>query len=488
MPALRRLINGSSADDGVRKTKIVCTLGPAVDSPEGIDALIAAGMNVARINCSHGDWETRARWIDWVRGASERRKAHVAVLLDLQGPKFRLGDFIGKEEIEVAMGQRITVGTGAGQLPIEQKEVLDALEPGRKILIGDGDIIFRVAERDKKDIVVTALSEGTMRSRQGITVVGVSFKTPAATPKDLEDLAIGAQKGVDYVAISYVKSAADVALVVKAAKKHDPELKVIAKIEMKDAVQDIDAILAASDGIMVARGDLGLQIAIEEVPLVQKKIIALCRLAGKPVITATQMMESMVHNPRPTRAETTDIANAIMDGTDAIMLSEETAVGSYPVAAVTYMDKIAGKTEKSGLFAQAIAAKTLDGISDATEAMAQAAVDISAGLKCKHILTFSTSGFTARMISKHKPKAIVLCATYKEKTARRTSLFWGVQPLLTERFGATEEMIKTGFAAAIASGDFKEGDIVVVTAGLPVGNPGATNFVTLLKVTGSEQS
>ncbi|MGI8922572.1 MAG: pyruvate kinase [Fimbriimonadales bacterium] len=469
-----------------RKTKIVCTLGPAVDSVQGIDALVGAGMNVARINCSHGDWVTRSRWIDWVREISTKRQAHVAILLDLQGPKFRLGTIRGKEML-VAPGQLVAVGSGPGMLPIPQPEVLRVLEPGRKLLTGDGDVSFRVASREGDEITLTCLSGGTIRTKQGITVVGVSFDTPAMTTKDREDLRIGAEKGVEYVAISYVKSAADVRLVAESTNKADSGLRVIAKIEMRDAVQDIEDIIAVSDAIMVARGDLGLQMAIEDVPLVQKRIIGLCRAAGKPVITATQMMESMIHNPRPTRAEATDIANAILDGTDAIMLSGETAAGAHPIEAVDYMDKIAVKTEQSSIFAKAIAAQEPERISESTEAVAHAAVTIATNLRTKNILTFSTSGFTARMVSKYKPRAIILCATYSERTARQTSLFWGVRPLLTKAFGATEEMIATGFSAALEAGFLKTGDMVVVTAGLPVGMPGATNFVTLLRVNQLEE-
>lgn len=464
-----------------RKTKIVCTLGPAVDSAKKIEDLAAAGMNVARMNCSHGDWDTRKKWFGWVREVAKQRKTHIAILIDLQGPKFRLGT-LPEPEIEVHAGQRLSVGTGPGQLPIVQEEVLAALAPNRKVLTGDGDVSFKVTANTGSRIDLLCLTGGFMRSRQGITVMGVSFDVPAMTEKDLEDLRIGAKLGAEYAAISYVKTADDVAFVGRHAEELDKTLQIIAKIEMREAVQNIENIIRVSDGIMVARGDMGLQMPIEDVPLVQKRIISLCRAAGKPVITATQMMESMVHNPRPTRAEATDVANAILDGTDAIMLSGETAFGKYPAEAVNYMDKIAVKTERSSVFAKAVAAHGIERITEATEAVAHAAVEIAHSMHAKAILTFSTSGFSARMVSKFKPRVPILCATYRMRTARQTALIWGVKPFITDEFGATEEMISCGFEAALAQGILKIGDLVVITAGLPVGRPGTTNLVTLLQV------
>ncbi|MDQ2986628.1 MAG: pyruvate kinase [Armatimonadota bacterium] len=464
-----------------RKTKIVCTLGPGVDSEAQIRALIDAGMNVARINCSHGDPETREKWVGWVRAIAAERGVFVAVLFDLQGPKFRLGKVVG-ETMEVAQRSRIKIGAARGQLPVQRKEILSVLTPGRRILIGDGDVSFRVATVDEDGIGVVCLTGGEIRSRQGITVAGVAFDSRPLLPKDIEDLQAGAKLGIDYVAVSYVRRASDVEEAVRRARTLDPSLKVIAKIEMREAVQDIERIISAADGIMVARGDMGLQMAIEDVPLVQKRIIGLCRSAGKPVITATQMMESMVENPRPTRAEATDIANAIFDGTDAIMLSGETAYGKYPITAVQYMDRISQKTERSSAFLQSIMDPKGGRASDATEAVAHAAVEIAATMKVKAIVCFSSSGFSARMVAKYKPRSPIICATPIVKTARQAALFWGVKPLLTPPFGATEEMIDRGFGAAVDKGDLRVGDTVVVTAGLPVGRTGTTNFVTLLTV------
>jgi pyruvate kinase len=463
-----------------RKTKIICTLGPAVDSEEQIRALIDSGMNVARINCSHGDPQMRERWVRWIRVIAEEKGKFIAILFDLQGPKFRLGEIPG-EAMEVEQGQILRLGAGEGKLPIFQPEVLAALLPSRTIVIGDGDVSFRVVDIADGEITVSTLTGGEIRSRQGVTISGVSFNSPPLLPKDIEDLEFGASLDIDYVAVSYVRSADDVVKAVKLARKLDKGLKVIAKIEMREAVHDIDNIIAAADGIMVARGDMGLQMAIEDVPLVQKRIIGLCRSVGKPVITATQMMESMVENPRPTRAEATDIANAIFDGTDGIMLSGETAYGRHPIRAVEYMDRIARKTEKSSAFLRSIVHPT-DRISEATEAVARAAVEIAGNIKVRAIVCFSSSGFTARMVAKYKPRSPIICATPIPKTARQAALFWGTKSLLTPPFGATEEMIDGGFKAGMSKGMLKVGDMVVVTAGLPVGRPGTTNFVTLLRV------
>lgn len=464
-----------------RKTKIVCTLGPAVDSLEKIRELTRAGMNVARFNCSHGDWPTRRKWADWVRQAAEEQDVHVGILLDLSGPKFRLGS-MPAEGLHLVAGDTITVGEGKGQLPIPQEEVIAKLQLGVPLLIADGDVSFKVSQRSEDGIELKCVSGGLIKSRQGLTVVGETFEVPAMTEKDIADLEEGGKLGVEFVALSYVKSAADIIELGERAEKIDPSIQIIAKIEMRSAVKEIDAILKESDGIMVARGDLGLQMAIEEVPLVQKKLISLCHAAGKPVITATQMMESMVQNPRPTRAEATDVANAILDGTDAIMLSGETASGSYPIEAVNYMHRLAEKTEASSLFAKMSAMQTSIRTMQATESVAHAACDIAHSLNAKAIISFSTSGFTARMVAKFRPRIPILCASYRTRTARQVSLLWGVRPLLTAEFTDTEEMIARGFIAAIDKGILKPGDLVVITAGIPVGRPGTTNLVTLMQV------
>ncbi|MBC6970692.1 MAG: pyruvate kinase, partial [Armatimonadetes bacterium] len=366
-----------------RRTKIVCTIGPAVGSREGIADLVKAGMNVARINCSHGDWDSRKRWIEWIRGAAREQETHVGILLDLSGPKFRLGDL--PDGVVAHPGEVWTVGSGVRALPIPQKEILDKLVPGKRLLVADGEVSFKVTRSRGADATLTCLSGGVIKSRQGITLVGEEFDVPTVTKKDREDLRIGAGEGVDFVAQSYVRRAEDLQEIGAIAAELDPTLQIIAKIEMKSAVRDLTRILRESDGLMVARGDLGLQMPIEEVPLIQKKIISMCNAAGKPVITATQMMESMVMTPRPTRAEATDVANAILDGTDAVMLSGETASGKYPIAAVRYVSSLAEKTERSTLFERTASLQRGARSREATEAVASSACEIAEDLKAKAV-------------------------------------------------------------------------------------------------------
>ncbi len=463
-----------------RKTKIVCTIGPAVDSQERIRQLIEAGMNVARINCSHGEWAIRRRWIDWVRSISKELKTSVSILVDLSGPKFRIGDVVGS--LEVDKGSTVRVGVGEGELPILAPEVLAKLVPGAKVLVGDGEVAFSVKSTSEEGAILTTVAGGRVHSRRGVTVVGASFDVPVVTQKDIEDVKVAAELSAEYVAMSYVRSAEDVLSLGAIIDELDKSIQIVAKIETKSAVQDIANIIRHSDAIMVARGDLGLQLPIEDVPLVQKRIIGMCREAGRPVITATQMMESMMENSRPTRAEASDVANAILDGTDAIMLSGETASGMYPVEAVNAMSRLAEKTEKSPEFARLVEAQEWRKAGDATEAVARAACRIAGDLHARAILSFSTSGFTARMVAKFRPRVPVLCATYRERTARQVALLWGVQPLLTDEFHDTEEMISKGFIAGIDGGVLKQGDLVVITAGIPVGRPGTTNMVTLMQV------
>jgi len=474
-----------------RRTKIICTLGPAVDSYEKILELVRGGVNVARINCSHSNSEQRKRWIKWTREASEEENAHVGILLDLSGPKFRLGEIPGKERV-VSRGQEIEIGKSPGQLPILERKILERLRKGSHIWIGDGEVSFRVkAIRNGKTILICQTG-GLIRSRQGITLVGESFDVPALTEQDKRDLKEGIELGVDFIAQSYVRSEKDVLELAELARAHDSTVQIVSKIETKQAVDSIEKILEVSDCVMVARGDLGLQMSLEDVPIVQKKIISLARNFGKPVITATQMLESMIEFPRPTRAEATDVANAILDGTDATMLSAETAVGRYPIEAVRQMHRLAEKTERSSAFQKAMAfQKELESQrfmrrANATESVAKAACEMAQTLDVKAILSFSITGFTARMVSKFRPRIPILCATYRTRTARQVSLLWGVRPLITEEFYNTEDMIARGFAASIRERILSPNDSVVITAGIPVGKPGATNMVTLMEVPISE--
>jgi pyruvate kinase len=466
-----------------RRTKIVCTLGPAVDSLEKIQALIDAGMNVARLNCSHGDWETKGRWIKWIRQCCSDIGS-VAILVDLQGPKFRIGPVKG-DALDLRAGQIVTVGEGdAVDLPIHQEEILDAITPSARLLLGDGNVELKVTEQDGRRFSARVVSGGPVKSRQGVTLMGRVFEVSPITEKDCEDVTEALKHGVDYIALSYVKCAQDIKDLRAIVDKVDPKVKLCAKVETKAGFLSLDFILDEVDVVMVARGDLGLQVDIEDVPIAQKKIIARCTQRGIPVITATQMLESMMVNPRPTRAEATDIANAILDGTDAVMLSGETASGQYPIQCVKTMARIAVKAETlfdrsriEAVFKQ----QSADGISH-TEAVAHAVAELAAQIKPDAIITNTTSGQTTRLVSKFRPRAKILCATYDARTQSQMAMVWGVRAVHVPMPANTDESARNAIEAFVQRGELKAGDNVIVTAGVPAGKPGNTNLILTLKV------
>lgn len=461
-----------------RRTKIVCTLGPAVDSEEKIVALIEAGMNVARLNCSHGDWATREKWIGWIRKHSPRL-GPVGILADLQGPKFRLG-MIPEDRMEVHPGDTFLVGPTAG-VPITQTEILNEMAVGNRLLLGDGDVELKLVAQVGDDFQVRAISGGVIRSRQGVTLVGKVFRTSCLTPKDLGDAREAVRLGVDFLALSYVHDPSDMVALRDLIGEEGADIKLCAKIETRDAVKNIDDIFKVADLAMVARGDMGLQMDIEDVPLAQKRIIRAAHKAGKPVITATQMLESMTVAPRPTRAEATDVANAILDGTDAVMLSGETANGSYPIEAVEYMARIARKAETAFDHAQWL--KQFDGrIHEDTIAVAFACAQLAALLDPDAILTTTTSGQTARLVSRFRPDTPILCATWNEKTYRQLSVCWGVEGLFMPIPSSTDRQISDAIDLFVQAKCLKLGDNVVVTAGVPAGTPGNTNLIMIRKV------
>lgn len=460
-----------------RRTKIVCTLGPAVDSEERIKALIEAGMNVARLNCSHGDWETRRRWIEWIRKHSHN-VGPVGILADLQGPKFRLG-IVPDDRMEVRAGDIISVGPTA-LIPIHQTEILSRMGVHDRLLLGDGDVELKLVAQVGDDFTARAISGGVIKTKQGVTLVGKVFHTPCLTPKDVEDARMALSYGVDFLALSYVHNPDDVRQLRELVSDH-PEVKLCAKIETRDAVRNIEEILAVSDLVMVARGDMGLQMEIEDVPLAQKKIIRAAQKASKPVITATQMLESMTVAPRPTRAEATDVANAILDGTDAVMLSGETAAGAYPIEAVEYMAKIARKAETMfdhEVWLQGIVGK----VHEETTAVAFACAQLSALLRPDAIVTTSASGQTARLVSRFRPKSPILCATWNTNTYHQLSVIWGVVGLMMPVPDTTDHQISDAIDHFVQAKRLKLGDNVVITAGVPAGKPGYTNLIMLQKV------
>ena len=461
-----------------RRTKIVCTLGPAVDSRPKLKALIDAGMNVARINCSHGDWPTRKRWIQWIREL-QPQVSPVGVLVDLSGPKFRIGEVKGGS-LEIKTGETVCLAKkGKCQIPVTDPLVWSKIKAGTRVLLGDGGVELRVT-RKGKTCECKAMYGGTVRSHQGLTVVGRSFAVPAFTQKDKSDLKEALKLGADFIALSYVRSAKDMKELRRLA---DKSTKLVAKIETKDGLKNIDEVIAASDVVMVARGDLGLQMDIEEVPMAQKRIIAKCNAAAIPVITATQMLESMLSSPCPTRAETTDVANAILDGTDAVMLSGETAAGQYPIEAVMTMAGIARKTERhfdhKEKMLRLASGRQHD---EETDSVARAAVSIADNLRAKAVLTSSTSGTTPRLVSRYRPPMPVLCACWTKATTTQMSMIWGVQATFVELPEGTDEAVARTIDAFLRLGLVKRGDKVVVTAGVPAGVPGKTNMVLVRDV------
>ena len=460
-----------------RRTKIVCTLGPAVDSREKIHDLMQAGMNVARLNCSHGDWETKRRWIEWIREMSSDL-APVAILADLQGPKFRIG-ILPEDGLHLALGQNITVGPDPGAtIPIIQSEIVAAFRPGSRALLGDGNVELKIGTPVGRNFRARVMSAGLVKSRQGITLVNRIFDTPAMTDKDREDIGRACAAGVDYIALSYVKSANDVLELRHEVDRIDPSIGLCAKIETREAIKELDGILAAVDLVMVARGDLGLQMDMEDVPIMQKRIIAKCTWAGKPVITATQMLESMISNPRPTRAEATDVANAVIDGTDAVMLSGETASGEFPVECVKTMVRIAERAEtlfdRSRIEAH-FREQALSQI-DHQEAIAHSVAQLASLLKPAAVISTTVSGNTARLVSKYRPKAPLLCATYDERTQARLAACWGAEAIRLPTPRSTEDGIRNAVAAFVKQKRLKNGDLVLITAGVPFGE-GNTNLI-----------
>ncbi len=385
--------------------------------------------------------------------------------------------------MEIRAGETVTVGK-AGQVPVHQPEILRTLKKGAKILLGDGDVELRVVTESPTASECYAVSGGDIKSRQGVTVVGQSFECKVITPKDVVDLKEACKSGVDFVALSYVHGGEDMDQLRKEVNKHSSYTRLCAKIETRAALKNIEDIVERSDCIMVARGDLGLQMDIEEVPLAQKKIIRACRAQGKPVITATQMLESMIHAPRPTRAEATDVANAILDGTDAVMLSAETAAGQFPFESVRYMSRIAEKAEtmlgRSELLVERL--QMTRGKVDHTEAVAHSVAQLAEFLKPKAIVTPTTSGRTAILISKFRPQVPIFCATWNRKVQAQMSLVWGVECALTEMPRTTDEQIANAVKAFVADKRLKANERVIVSAGVPPGTAGNTNMILVLTV------
>ncbi len=442
-------------------------------------------MNVARLNCSHGDWETKHQWVKWIREASEKH-GPIAVLVDLQGPKFRLGR-MPVEGVKVTTGQLVTIGIDPlAVIPLLRDAVYEAMKPGDKILLGDGEVQLKLMADLGDMFQAKVLAGGLVQGRKGVTLAGRSFDVPALTEQDKKDIVEAVKADADFIALSYVKRAEDIALLAAEIEALGSDIRTVAKIETKEALKDLDAIIHESDAIMVARGDLGLQMDIEDVPAAQKTIITACFQAGKPVITATQMLESMLNAARPTRAEASDVFNAILDGTDAVMLSGETAAGAYPIESVKVMDLLSRKAEKLMAFESRLwQAKAAHKVDSETDAVGRAAVQLAGQLKVKAIVTTSTSGTTPRLISRFRPSAAIYCACWNRKTRNFCSLVWGVEAADMANPKTSEEAIVAAINAFKDLGRLKDGDKVVVTCGVPPGIPGSTNLI-LVETLGGE--
>ncbi|MEG6584324.1 pyruvate kinase [Dendrosporobacter sp. 1207_IL3150] len=465
----------------IKKTKIVCTMGPSTESPSVLEQMLLAGMNVARCNFSHGSHEEHGRRIATVREVSAKVNKPVALMLDTKGPEMRLGKF-EKGKVQLCEGNtfiltaRDVIGTEE-MASVNHKLLYQEVMPGNIILLSDGLVSLKVKKIEQQDIVTTILNTGVIGNHKRVAAPGVSVNLPPLSEQDVADILFGVQQKMDFIAASFIQRAADVLAIRKVLEDAGATMDIISKIENAEGVNNIDEIIKVSDGIMVARGDLGVEIPVEEVPILQKMMIEKCNKAGKPVITATQMLESMVSNPRPTRAEASDVANAILDGTDAIMLSGETASGDYPVQAVETMAKIAMRTESSLKFSELLLNKGIIEQCTTTDAISHATVQVGFELGAAAIITSTEGGYTARMVSKYRPKATIVAVTPDEKALRRMLLLWGVFPVLGARWSNTDEMIAGAVESSMGAGIVKNGDLVVVTAGVPLGLSGTTNMI-----------
>jgi len=466
----------------MRRTKIVCTVGPASSSYELIKRLIEEGMDVARLNFSDGTYREHSLVIENIRQASLEIGKPVGILQDLGGPKIRIG-LIQNGSIFLREGSFFTLTTR--NIPGNEREVSvtypllpQKIKKGKSILLADGALELKVEEITPTDIKCRVKRGGKLTSHKGINLPESSFKIPSLTPKDREDVLFGIEKRVDFIAISFVRRAEDILKVRNILReKKARDISLIAKIEKPEAVANIDSIIDIADGVMIARGDLGVEIPLQKVPIVQKEIIKKCSLKGKPVITATQMLESMVNNPRPTRAEVTDVANAIFDGTDAIMLSEETAIGNYPLEAVQIMDKIAVEAERALNYKKILEERALSVKPTIPDAISHATCQIAQDLRAAAIVTFTFSGSTARMVARYRPRVPIIARSPKKTTVRQLTLCWGVCPRQSKEIKDTDDMIQKAKNAALKSSFVRKGEKIVVVAGIPFGIAGNTNLI-----------
>ena len=467
----------------MRKTKIICTLGPSTDKEGVLRELIANGMNVARFNFSHGSHEEHLGRLEKLKALREELGKPVAALLDTKGPEIRLKDFKNGVENLVA-GQTFTLTTrdveGTNEIcSITYKDLPMDVEPNGTIMLDDGLIKLQIQTVNDTDIVCTVLNSGKIKNKKGVNVPGVHLSMPYMSQRDKDDIIFGIQQGYDFIAASFVRTAQDVYDIRNLLNQYDSNIRIIAKIENREGVNNIDSILAAADAVMVARGDLGVEIDFTELPGIQKTIIDRSFSFGKPIVTATQMLDSMIVNPRPTRAEISDVANAIYDGTSAIMLSGETAAGAYPVEALKTMSAIAERTEQEGFHLRSRTMDSNPGKISVSDATAHAACLTARDVNAAAIVTVSESGTTARLLSKYRPQQPIIACVMREQVQRQLSLSWGITPLMMSLAHSTDELIEMSTALAKENGYLHNGELAVVTAGVPVGVSGTTNMIKI---------
>ena len=465
-----------------KKTKIVCTLGPASQSEETLTKLIENGLNVCRFNFSHGSHEEHKERMDIVKKVRDELKKPVAILLDTKGPEIRTGNF-ADPEVFLEEGSKfiITMADVIGNkemCTVSYKGLAEDVVEGDIILIDDGLVGLKVENVVGEEIHCVVENSGIVKNHKGVNVPGVKINLPALTPKDISDIEFGITQGIDFIAASFVRKASDVLAIREVLENNNAtDIQIISKIENQEGVDNLGETLQVSDGLMVARGDLGVEIPTEDIPIVQKQMIKKCNALGKPVITATQMLEdSMIRNPRPTRAEVTDVANAIYDGTDAIMLSGETAAGKYPVEAVKVMAAIAKRIEETLDYDTILRSKGLNN-TNVTDAISYATCTTAKSLTASGIVTSTSSGYTARMVSKFRPKTPIIAATPNERTSRQLSLSWGVYTVMCEQAENTDDLIDNSIEASKNEGYIHEGELVVITTGVPTGVSGTTNLI-----------
>jgi pyruvate kinase len=454
----------------LKKTKIICTQGPATEKPGVVDALIENGMNLARFNFSHGDHAEHLRRINMVREAAKKAGKVISLVLDTKGPEMRLGEFKdGSVMLEKGKQFTLTYDETPGDethVSVNHKGLYTEVKPGDTLLLSDGLVALKVDEIRGKDIITTIQNDGKMSTKKRVAAPGISLGLPPISEQDEKDIIFGCEQDMDFVAASFIQRPEDVLAIRKLIEEHNGHMEIVPKIENLEGVKNFDDILEVSDGIMVARGDLGVEVPAEDVPLIQKEIIKKCNKAGKPVIVATQMLESMTTNPRPTRAEVSDVGNAILDGTDAIMLSGETASGDYPVEAVATMNRIAMRIEQSLDYKKLFTSKSIERQPSTTDAIAHATVELAYELDAKAIITPTMSGYTTKVVSKYRPKCAIVAYASNDKVARHLNLRWGVYPVRGRSWHTVDEMTGSATQAALDHGYVDIGDKTIVTSGI----------------------